>query len=118
MSATINLSELDQALFGRVKTLELNETKYQLKIDHLPNNTLVLKDPLERKVYNALLEVANRPGHVLVFLPGLSEIRRCEEIIQNNFDCEVVILHSEVSGVSIDEKFSDLGKKKIILSKH
>lgn len=116
MSATINLAELDNALVGRVKTLELNETKHKLHIDHLPNNTLVLKDPLERKVYNALSEVIKRPGHVLIFLPGMYEIRKCEEIVKNNFDCEVVILHSEVAGINIDESFYDLSHKRVILS--
>ncbi len=116
MSATINLSELDNVLLGRVKTLELNETKHKLQIEHLPNNTLILKDPLERKVYNALSEVIKKPGHVLIFLPGMAEIRRCEEIIKNNFDCEVVVLHSEVAGINIDDSFYDLSFKRVILS--
>ncbi len=116
MSATINLSELDILLQGKAKTLELNESKHSLKIDYLPNDTLVLKDPIERKVYNALSKVFERSGHVLIFLPGMFEIRKCEEIIQNNFDCEVVILHGEVGGIDINDDYYDLCKKKVILS--
>lgn len=116
MSATINLSELDTLLKGRGKTLELNEARYNLQIDYLPNDTLILKDPIERKVYNALLKVGDRPGHILVFLPGMFEIRKCEEIVLNNFDFEVIILHGEVAGVEINDDFYDLKKKKVILS--
>lgn len=116
MSATINLSELDILLQGKAKTLELNESKHSLKIDYLPNDTLVLKDPIERKVYNALSKVFERSGHVLIFLPGMFEIRKCEEIIQNNFDCEVIILHGEVGGIDINDDYYDLRKKKVILS--
>jgi ATP-dependent helicase HrpB len=116
MSATINLAELDSLLLGKAKTIDLNVSKHNLKIDHLPNDTLVLKDPIERKVFNAVSDVYARPGHILIFLPGMFEIRKCEEIIQNNFDCEVIILHGEVAGVAIDDSFYDLSKKKIILS--
>jgi ATP-dependent helicase HrpB len=116
MSATINLAELDVLLAGRAKTIELNESKHTLQLEYLPNDTLVLKDPLERKVYNALVRALPRPGHILIFLPGMYEIKKCEEIIHNNFDHEVVVLHGEVAGVVIDESFYDLSKKKIILS--
>ena len=116
MSATINLSELDNLLKGKARTIELNESKHNLKIDYLPNDTLVLKDPIERKVYNALTKVIGREGHVLIFLPGMFEIRKCEEIIQNNFDCEVIILHGEVGGIDINDDYYDLRRKKVILS--
>lgn len=116
MSATINLSELDNLLKGNSRTIELNESKHNLKIDYLPNDTLVLKEPIERKVYNALTKVIEREGHVLIFLPGMFEIRKCEEIIQNNFDCEVIILHGEVGGIDINDDYYDLRRKKVILS--
>lgn len=116
MSATIDLKELDAVLKDKAKTVELNESKHSLEIEHLPNNTLVLKDPLERKVYNALMKTVNRPGHILVFLPGMYEIQKALEVAKNNFDHEVVILHGEVAGVAIDDSFYDLSKKRIILS--
>lgn len=116
MSATINLKELDELLKDRARTIEINESKYSLKINYLPNDTLVMKDSLEKKVYNALLIAEKNPGHVLVFLPGMFEIRKCEEIIKNNFDYELVVLHGEVSGVVIDDSFYNLNNKKIILS--
>ena len=116
MSATINLTELDQLIGNRSKTIELNERKHNLVVKYLPNDTLVLKDPLERKVYKAVDENIQREGHLLIFLPGMFEIRKCEEILQNRFDCEIVILHGEVAGINIDESFEDLSKKKIILS--
>ncbi len=116
MSATINLSELDTLMKDKARTIEVNESNHQLKINYLPNDTLVLKDSVERKVYNALMESEGRIGHTLVFLPGMFEIKKCEEIVKNNFDHEVIILHGEVAGLVIDDSFENLNNKKIILS--
>jgi ATP-dependent helicase HrpB len=116
MSATIDLKELEILLHEKAHTVVLNESKHSLSLEYLPNNTLVLKDTLERKVYNSLLKAIERSGHILVFLPGMYEIKKVEEIVKNNFDYEIVILHGEVSGVVIDDSFYDLSKKKIILS--
>lgn len=116
MSATINLKELDNLLQGKAKTIELNESKFSLELRHLPNDTLILKEPLERKVYNAISNIIDREGHILIFLPGMFEIKKCEEIILNNFDVEVVLLHGELNGVEISDDFYNLTKKKIILS--
>lgn len=116
MSATINLIELDKMLKGRSRTIELNESKYNLKIEYLPNNSLVLRDSIERKVYNALVSIFSREGHVLIFLPGIFEIKKCQKIIEDNFDCEIIILHGEIGGVDINDDFYDFSCKKIILS--
>lgn len=116
MSATLELSELENLLKERVSSLELNERKHQLKVEYLPNNTLVLKDPLEKKILNALSDNWHRPGHVLIFLPGMAEIRKCEDLITGKFQADIVILHSEVAGLEIDQTYYDLTKRKIILS--
>ena len=116
MSATINLSELDVLLGDRANTIILNENKYDLKIEYLRNDTLILKEPMERKVFNALLLSEKTPGHVLIFLPGMFEIKKCEELISNNFKYEVVILHGEMGGVDISDEYYNLNNKKIILS--
>lgn len=116
MSATIDLKELDRLLGDRSKTIELNERKHHLSIEHLPNDTLVLKEPLERKVFKAVAENIQNTGHILIFLPGMFEIRRCEEMLMGKFNSEIIILHGELSGVNIDESFEDLNNKKIILS--
>ncbi|MBY0413568.1 MAG: hypothetical protein K2Q18_05360, partial [Bdellovibrionales bacterium] len=118
MSATINLSELEQSLKNRSRTLELNERKYSLKIEYLPNDTLVLKNTLERKVMNALDVATKTPGHILVFLSGMFEIKKCEEIIFHRYGSvfEIIILHGEVGGVAIDDSFYDLKRRRIILS--
>ena len=116
MSATINLSELEETLKDRAAIVELNELKHSLHLDYLPNDTLVMKEPLERKVYNALIKAEERAGHILVFLPGMFEIQKIEEIVRNNFKHDVVILHGEVGGVVIDDSFYNLSQKKIILS--
>ncbi len=116
MSATINLIELENLLLGRAKILELNESKHNLEIEYLPNNTLILKDLIERKVFNAVLKTFDRDGHILIFLPGMFEIKKCQEIIHNNFECEIIILHGDVAGIEINDDYYDLKLKKIILS--
>jgi ATP-dependent helicase HrpB len=116
MSATINLAELESLLKDRVNTLELNEVKHQLTVQHLPNDTLVLKEPLERKVLDALYKTKDRPGHSLIFLPGMSEIRKCEEALSGKFNAEIIILHGEIGGITIDDSFYNLKQKRIILS--
>ncbi len=116
MSATINLIELENLLKDRARIVEINEHRYKLKIEYLPNDTLILKDPLERKIKDAIYKTESRDGHILVFLPGMFEIKKCETMILQNFTHEIVILHGEISGITIDESFYDLTRKKIILS--
>lgn len=115
MSATIDLSELQGLLKERVETIELNERRFDLKIEYLPNDTLLLKEPLERKVYTAFKSIENRIGHVLIFLPGMYEINLCADLLAKT-NHQIVLLHGELSGVTIDESYEDLSKKKIILS--
>lgn len=116
MSATINLLELETLLGNRTNNIILNENKHNLEIHYLPNDTLVLKEPLERKVYNSLLGCLDSPGHVLIFLPGMFEIKKCEDIIKNNLKFEVLVLHGELGGLEINDEFYHLENKKIILS--
>ncbi len=116
MSATIDLSELEKLLGPRSKVIKLDERKFQLEIKYLPNNTLVLKESLEKKVLNAINEVSHIKGNYLVFLAGMAEIKRCEEMLKKHFDADIIVLHSEVRGLSFDSTFYQYEKKRFILS--
>lgn len=115
MSATIDLVELQSLLGEKVETLELNERRFDLSLEYLPNDTLLLKEPLERKVFSAFKTIEKREGHVLIFLPGMYEINLCADLFTKT-DYDIVLLHGELSGVTIDESFNDLKRKKVILS--
>ena len=116
MSATIDLSDLENFLGARSKIIKLDERKYQLEIKYLPNNTLVLKESLENKVLNAVNEVINIKGNILIFLSGMKEIKLCEEMLRRNFDADIIVLHSEVKGLKFDSSFYQFEKKRFILS--
>ncbi|HSC88471.1 MAG TPA: ATP-dependent helicase HrpB [Polyangiaceae bacterium] len=51
---------------------------------------------LELKVRSAVRSSWERPGDILVFLPGAAEIRRCEEALRDRFEAELVPLHGDL----------------------
>jgi len=62
---------------------------------------------------------ASSPGHILVFLPGIGEIRRTESAIQDVLEDpanELHILHSSVSNADQDRALRPSPRRKIILA--
>lgn len=118
MSATIETKKFEEIFsgLGPLDIITLDQRKYDLEIQYLENNTLILKDPLERKVLNAVKENLNRDGHILVFLPGMSEINKCQTMLQNIPDIEIIPIHGELKGLEIDDSYSNLKLKKVLLS--
>lgn len=76
---------------------------------------------LEQQVLAALkrLVQAQLDGHVLVFLPGASEIRRaqeaCAEFAQRH-QLELVVLHGDLSAAEQDRALKPSSNRKVILS--
>lgn len=91
MSATIN-TQIAQTL--NAKSVEIDAQFYQVKLHYLPNTPSVLNQELALKVRNVIKELPPQ-GDILVFLPGMKEILRTQEILQNNFG-QTFVLHSEV----------------------
>lgn len=69
------------------------------------------------EVRKAVLSPERMPGHVLVFLPGAGEIRRCEETLENlPGEFAVVPLHGTLSIDEQDAALKPSAKTKIILA--
>lgn len=117
MSATLDSEELERFLNTKVKSISVEQKRFPITIHHLENNTLVLKDSLEKKVLDKLEVALNQKGHILIFLPGMSEIRRVEEKIKQNYQIEPLILHGDLGMLDFEAiNFDDLDDQKIILA--
>lgn len=116
MSATLNASPISKYLSdcpvvrcpGRMYPLSIHYTRYSA-------------EPLERQVYAAVetLLQQDHGGDILVFLPGIAEIRRsmreCEPLSRRN-DLMIVLLHGDLSPAEQDAVVTPSSRKKLILA--
>jgi ATP-dependent helicase HrpB len=123
MSATIETENLQSYLeqSGKTITLDLVAHRFPLKINYLPNKTLVVQAPLQKKVYSAVEDILNDDllGDILIFLPGMREIRDCQTILQNlceHYEIESHILHGDLDPLEQVQVLEIGTKRKIILS--
>lgn len=117
MSATLDGEELERFLQSQVKTITVEQIRHPITIHHLENNTLVLKDSLEKKVLDKITLCMNQKGHILIFLPGMSEIRKVEEKIKVYYQMQPLILHGDLGMLDFDSiDFENLVDQKIILA--
>ena len=94
MSATINTEKL-QSYFGgnelSVPVMSIPGRQFPVEISYKENWS----------VFQAVEEALRiqKDGNILVFLPGISDIRKNEEILKENLndDVEICILHSSIS---------------------
>ena len=112
MSATINAQKISEYL-GGAEIYEVPGRTFPVTVEYSDRD-------LEKEVISEIDAISG--GTVLAFLPGIAEIRRSEEYLQDYFkdepEVEVQILHSSVT---LDEQKKALvpcpsGKKRIILS--
>lgn len=123
MSATIDTSSLENYLeqFSKTTILELHSTRYALDIHYLPNVTSIIQSPLSKKVRNAVEEICHGEiiGDILVFLPGMKEIRECQSILSSlceHYEIECHVLHGDLDSSEQDLVLAPSKKRKIILS--
>ncbi len=92
MSATLDAARIAEFWDGAQRLTSAGRT-YDVVLEHAarPDDR-----PLEIQVRSAVRAALDRPGDVLVFLPGAREIRQCEEALGNQFDVEVVPLHGDL----------------------
>lgn len=121
--------ELRDDLFLIVMSATIDTKKLS---DYLGNKTPVLKIPGRLfpvdVVYDEKSDVSKavikeldltKKGNILAFLPGISDIRSCEEeLLQElkNSDVELHILHSSVSLEQQKRALKENGRRKVILS--
>ncbi len=117
MSATVDESFLSHLPF-KTALIRVTAPVYPLDIEFAPKDLEWQKRELDQKVMWGLQIAISKPGHILVFLPGFSEIQRVRAILEKRLDLtenRLLILHSQHS--STDEELTKQdGLRKIILS--
>lgn len=115
MSATLDASGI-AAYLGDAKVLKIETRRFEVTIDYMP----LADQYLDRQVATAVKRIApESEGDLLVFLPGVSEIRRAESAIKewsgsSNF--LVFPLYGDLSREEQDRAVKPAQKRKIILS--
>lgn len=67
-----------------------------------------------REVMENLMD--QEKGDILVFLPGMGEIRRCQNLLGNRQDLEVHVLHGDISLEAQEKALQPSSNRKVILS--
>ena len=116
MSATLDAGPVAEFLGAPV--IRSEGKRFDVEIEHLPAPD---DRKLDLQIASAVRSLLQRglDGHVLVFLPGASEIRRaleaCEKLASEN-DLLLVPLHGDLSPADQDRAVGSSARRKIILS--
>lgn len=117
MSATLEASPLSEWL-GGAPVLRSEGTVFPVTHVHSP----VSSRPLALQVRDAVSSLCRDPrcpGHILVFLSGLADIRRCAaalEPIAGDLGVEVLELRGDLPLPQQQRVFAPSGKRKVVLS--
>jgi ATP-dependent helicase HrpB len=114
MSATLDGDRVAAHLGGQ--HLAAEGRQFPVEVEHLAGKTL-LPDVagLEARVAQALAARTDRPGDVLVFLPGKGEIESVARAL-DRFDVEVLPLHGGLSLGEQSRVFEPSRRKKVVLA--
>jgi ATP-dependent helicase HrpB len=116
MSATLDAGPI-AAYLGACPTLRSEGRLFSLSIRHLPYSP----DPLQVQVRKAMenLSAEHHSGNVLVFLPGIAEIRRTArecEAVASKMGLLVLPLHGDLSPSEQDRVLLPTPEGKLILA--
>ncbi len=117
MSATLDAAPIAQWL-DDAPSLRSEGRRFEVSLEYLEK---VDERPLDEQVLAALKRLVQRglDGHVLVFLPGASEIRRaqqtCADFAQRQ-NLDLHVLHGDLSAQEQDRALATSTRRKIILS--
>ncbi len=127
MSATLETESLARYL-GGAPVLRVPGRTFEVRTEYLGQagvsgqpGTGVLGNvrDLDLRVRDAVRRVLDAEGDVLVFLPGMGEIRRCQERIEAEVDPRQLLclpLHGELSKEEQERALSNEGPRKVILA--
>ncbi|MFL5813043.1 MAG: helicase-related protein, partial [Bdellovibrionia bacterium] len=126
MSATLDTDRIS-AYLGDAPVVEVQNRPYDVSVHYLSASTSGTSNtkPLELQVRDAVVRAieskSDDEGDLLVFLPGMGEIRRAESAIQEYFRGEpgaplVLPLHGELSKAEQDQAIRKADRRKVILS--
>ena len=112
MSATLDGAAVADAL-GGCPVVHAQGRRFPVEIEHRPHS-----GRLEDAVSAAALGLLDRTpdGHVLCFLPGVSEINRCQAALADRTDARVLPLHGRLSPAEQDRALAPSQDRKIVLS--
>ena len=116
MSATLDATPIAQYL-GGCPTLRSEGRLFPLSVRHLPYSPA----PLHTQVKNAvqILQAEQHSGNILVFLPGIAEIRRSArecEALARQAGLLVLPLHGDLSPAEQDRAVLPSVERKLILA--
>lgn len=106
MSATLDTKLL--SAFSNSKVIEVEAPRFPVEIRYLPNQPSILNQTLEQKVKKALNDLNNHSGHILVFVPGMREMKRIQEFLPHAH-----LLHADLSQ---EDALKESNEQKIILA--
>ncbi len=127
MSATLETESLS-AYLGSCPVMRVPGRTFEVRVEYLGGSGLsqqpgtgVLGNTrdLDRRVLEAVRKAEASEGDVLVFLPGMSEIRRCESLLDAELDrkvWETAALHGELSKEEQNRALSASSRRKVILA--
>jgi ATP-dependent helicase HrpB len=115
MSATLGGQNLRGRL-GNAPLITAPGRTFPVAIEYTPASSR----PLEEQVAQALGKaIDHRPGHVLIFLPGAAEIRKCIETckgLAGLANAQLLALHGDLSSADQDRAVAPSAMRKIICS--
>ncbi len=114
MSATLDAERLAAFLGGQILRGEGRQYPVTLEYDGEP--LLPSERDLERRVAAAVRRLRDRPGDLLVFLPGKAEIAACQAALAQEREFEVLPLHAQLPAAEQDRVFDPGTRRRVILS--
>lgn len=114
MSATLAAARVADWLGAAL--LEGEGRLFPVTVAHSGDNVLPEARDLSDRVAAAVRSVLDRPGDVLVFLPGKAEIAACARALRALAELEVVPLHGALPPEAQDRAFEPGARRRVILA--
>ena len=119
MSATLDTDSL-AAYLPSPEVLTVDAPVYPVEITHLPSPPDRGLEPGVAEAVSTILS-NEQTGNILVFLPGMGEILRCEQAIRrirqiSQQEIDVILLHGSLSKEEQARAFEPGGRRRIVLS--
>jgi ATP-dependent helicase HrpB len=120
MSATLDTGSVARFL-GDAPVISVPGKQFEVRLEYLPEAPSKPLDVLVRGAVRSALKSTHLtdPGDLLVFLPGMAEIRRAQgalEELAREEDLLVLPLHGELSREEQDQAVNRAERRKVILS--
>lgn len=127
MSATIEMKGLKDYLGERCRILETEGRQYPVEIDYMPSAPVSdrrgtsLSPPVWEQAAAAVRDAVKREdaGSILVFMPGVYEIRRTVELLESGAGAKgrkVYALHGALTPDQQEKAVAGTGEPRIIVS--